>query len=58
MGVVGESFARRYVDSMLGKKKNILIELYSFNGIFFFSYASVTCSTSDYSTIGQSLDYW
>lgn len=26
-------------------------------GFFFFSYASVTFSTSDYSTIGQSLDH-
>lgn len=39
------------------EKKNILIELYSFNGIFFL-YASVTFSTSDYSTIGRSLDHW
>lgn len=38
------------------EKKNILIELYCFNGIFF-SYVSVTFSTSDYSAIGQSLDH-
>ena len=40
------------------EKKNILIKLYCFNGIFFFFYyASVTFSISDYSTIGQSLDH-
>lgn len=48
--VVGGSFAERYVDSMLGKK-NILIEYIVLMG--FFSYVSVTFSTSDYSAIGQ-----